>query len=388
MVTNNFRITRLLPTINYAFEHQAFIVIIMAHLGKPYGQIEPDYSLAPVAAELQTLLPEHHVLFLNDCIGQKVQEACLQASQGDIIVLENLRFHPEEEGYLPQDTQGDRRKCNKKDVSSFRTSLSRLADIYVNDSFGSSYKPHSSVTGIHVHEKVAGLQMQQELEYFAQVVKCPARPFLAIFGGAKNKTHVMMAMMDKIDTLIVCGELALECKDKEEVVNKAKECNVKLVFPTDYVTGSKVTELPEKIGYSASLEDVPQDMIVMDCGHDSSVLFRDEIVNSKTIYWNGAPGYYELDPYFSKGSKAMLDAVVEATENGATSILAGRGKLHKKGKFAKILILFIIETIGIATKWKCTEKVSHISTSGGAFLRLLEGKDIPGVSHLTPSKSK
>lgn len=322
-MTNNFRIKQLVPTIEYAFQQQAYIVIIVGHLGKPYGQVDPDFSLAPVAAELQSLVPDHHVLFINDF--HQAQDACSQASKGDILVLENLRFHPEEEGYMPPSNDEPRKKVNKKEIQAFRTQLSKLADVYVNDAFGLSYRPHSSVTGVHVDDKVAGLHLQQELEYFAQVARQPERPFLAIFNNNTNKkTHVILSMMNKIDTLILCGG-RIQKEDNENIFKKAEECQVKVLVPVDYVTGSEVKDIPEKIGYCGKKDDVPDGMIVLDCGHESSVLFRSEILKSKTIYWNGAPGHFELGSYFSKGSKSMLDAVVDATENGATSILSGRG---------------------------------------------------------------
>ncbi|CAO3613534.1 unnamed protein product [Mucor fragilis] len=380
-ITNNNRIVQALPTVKYALEQGAAAVILMSHLGRPNGEAVAKYSLKPVAAEVEKLLGKP-VEFLNDCVGPEVEKTCQAATDGKVILLENLRFHIEEEGSAKVD--GQKVKADAEKVKAFRKSLTSLADVYVNDAFGTAHRAHSSMVGVELPQRAAGFLMQKELEYFAKALENPSRPFLAILGGAKvsDKIQLIENMLDKVNALIVCGGMAFTFKKTLDnvkigtslydeagaklVVNlmkKAQEKNVKIVFPVDFVTADKFAP-DAKTGYATDATGIPDEWMGLDCGKESSKLFRDEILKSKTIVWNGPSGVFEFDA-FANGTKAVLDAVVEATKEGATTIIGGG------------------DTATAALKWGAGEKVSHISTGGGASLELLEGKELPGVTALS-----
>lgn len=352
MIASNYRILQALPTIEYAFEQKAHSVILISHLGRPNGKEEAKYSLAPVAADLQIHLPNRRVRFLNNCVGKDTEQVCQESEEGDVILLENLRFHPEEEGYLPktEEHDGERKKASKNSIKKFRASLSKLGDIYVNDAFGTAHRSHSSIVGIHCAQKVAGLLLQKELQYFSKVLDSSERPFLTIIGGAKvsDKIQLIDNMLDKVNSLIICGGMAftflkvcnnmeigksLYDANNEELVHrlmeKAKEKNVKVIFPVDFVTASDFSADPEIIGYATDKEGIPDNMTGLDCGQSSNQLFHDEIVKSKTILWNGPPGVFEFEK-FEKGTRSMLSSIIEATQKGATTIVGGGGNIIKK----------------------------------------------------------
>ncbi|KAF9932602.1 phosphoglycerate kinase [Linnemannia zychae] len=381
-ITNNARIVAALPSIKYALDHGACSVVLMSHLGRPDGKKVEKYSLAPVAKELSTLLGKD-VEFLDDCVGHKVEEVCAAAKDGKVILLENLRFHIEEEGKV-KDKEGNVTKASEADVKKFRESLSKLGDVYVNDAFGTAHRAHSSVVGIDLPIRAAGLLMKKELQFFAQVLEHPKKPFLAILGGAKvsDKIQLIENLLDKVDEMIIGGGMAftfkktlenvkignsLFDKDGAEIVGKliesAKAKNVKLYFPVDYVTADSFSATA-KTGYATDETGIPDGWMGLDCGDESSKTFADVIAGAKTILWNGPAGVFEFDA-FSKGTKALLDAVVKATENGAVSIVGGG------------------DTATAAAKWDAVEKISHVSTGGGASLELLEGKNLPGVAALS-----
>ncbi|KAI8978138.1 3-phosphoglycerate kinase [Pilobolus umbonatus] len=380
-ITNNNRIVQALPTIKYALEKGAKAVILMSHLGRPNGDKVSKYSLQPVAAEVEKLLGKP-VQFLNDCVGPEVEKECQQASNGSIILLENLRFYAEEEGSRKVD--GKKEKASAADVEKFRASLTSLADVYVNDAFGTAHRAHSSMVGVHLPQRAAGFLMQKELEYFAKALENPARPFLAILGGAKVSDKILLIenMLDKVNALIIGGGMAFTFKKVlegvkigsslydaegaklcENLVQKAQEKNVKLVLPVDYVTADKFAADAE-VGYATDATGIPDGWVGLDVGKETNKLFAEEVLKSKTIVWNGPAGVFEFDA-FAEGTKSLLDAVIKATENGATSIIGGG------------------DTATAALKWNAGDKVSHISTGGGASLELLEGKDLPGVSALS-----
>lgn len=212
VVSNNNRIKQALPTIQYALEQGAGAVILMSHLGRPNGEPNPKYSLAPVAKEVEKLLGKP-VTFLKDCVGPDVEKACQDASGGQVILLENLRFHIEEEG-SSKDASGNKHKADPKAVENFRASLTKLADVYVNDAFGTAHRAHSSMVGVELPQRAAGFLMQKELEYFAKVLEHPERPFLGILGGAKvsDKIQLIESMLDKVNELIICGGMAFTFK--------------------------------------------------------------------------------------------------------------------------------------------------------------------------------
>ncbi|KAG1298257.1 hypothetical protein G6F66_001873 [Rhizopus arrhizus] len=380
-ITNNNRIVQALPTVKYALDNGASAVILMSHLGRPNGEAVAKYSLKPVAAEVEKLLGQP-VEFLNDCVGPDVEKACQSATGGKVILLENLRFHIEEEGSAK--VEGQKVKADAEAVKKFRASLTALADIYVNDAFGTAHRAHSSMVGVDLPQRAAGFLMQKELEYFAKALENPARPFLAILGGAKvsDKIQLIENMLDKVNALIICGGMAFTFKKTldnvkigkslfdeagsklvENLVKKAAEKNVKLVFPIDFVTADKFAP-DAKTGYATDADGIPDEWEGLDCGEQSSKLFREEILKSKTIVWNGPSGVFEFDA-FAKGTKSVLEAVIEATKEGATTIIGGG------------------DTATAALNWDAADKVSHISTGGGASLELLEGKELPGVTALS-----
>ncbi|KAK9478666.1 phosphoglycerate kinase [Lipomyces japonicus] len=380
-ITNNQRIVAALPTIKYALEQHPKAIILASHLGRPDGQVNLKYSLKPVSVELATLLGKP-VTFLDDSVGPEVEAHVNKATNGEIILLENLRFHAEEEGSAKVD--GKKIKSPPEKVEEFRQSLTRLADVYVNDAFGTAHRAHSSVVGIELPQRASGFLVKKELDFFAKALEKPDRPFLAILGGAKvsDKIQLIDNLISKVDALIIGGGMAFTFKkalenvkignslyDEEgakivgEVLNKAKEHNVKVVLPVDYVTGDKFSK-DATVGYATDESGISDGLIGLDIGEKSAQLFADTVKDAKTILWNGPPGVFEFDN-FSKGTKSLLDAVVTAAQNGATVIVGGG------------------DTATVAKKWDAEDKLSHVSTGGGASLELLEGKVLPGVAALS-----
>ncbi|KAI9281844.1 3-phosphoglycerate kinase [Sporodiniella umbellata] len=380
-ITNNNRIVQALPTVKHALDNGAAAVILMSHLGRPNGEKVGKYSLKPVAAEVEKLLGKP-VEFLEDCVGESVEKVCQSATEGKVILLENLRYHIEEEGSAKVD--GQKKKADVEAVKKFRASLTSLADIYVNDAFGTAHRAHSSMVGVDLPQRAAGFLMEKELEYFAKALENPARPFLAILGGAKvsDKIQLIENMLDKVNALIVCGGMAFTFKKTienmkigkslydeagsklvEKIVKDAAEKNVKILFPIDFITADDFSP-NANTGYATDADGIPDELEGLDCGEKSSKLFAEEILKSKTIVWNGPSGVFEFDA-FANGTKSVLTAVIEATKAGSTTIIGGG------------------DTATAALKWGAEGKVSHISTGGGASLELLEGKELPGVTALS-----
>lgn len=381
-ITNNQRIVGALPTIKYAIDNGAKAVILMSHLGRPDGKANPKYSLKPVVPELEKLLGKN-VIFTEDSVGSAVEETVNKASGGQVILLENLRFHAEEEG-SSKDDQGNKVKADKAKVEEFRKGLTALGDVYVNDAFGTAHRAHSSMVGVDLPQKAAGFLMKKELDYFAQALENPKRPFLAILGGAKvsDKIQLIDNLLDKVNTLIVCGGMAFTFKKTLEnvkignslfdeagskkcadLVEKAKKNNVKIVLPNDYITADKFDK-DAQTGTATDAEGIPDGWMGLDCGEESIKLYKQAIDESATILWNGPPGVFEMEK-FANGTKKTMDAAVEA---------AGKGK---------IVIIGGGDTATVAAKYGVEDKLSHVSTGGGASLELLEGKDLPGVSALS-----
>jgi phosphoglycerate kinase len=380
-ITNNQRIVAALPSIKYAKEHGAKAIILASHLGRPNGEVVPKYSLKPVAAELEKLLGTK-VTFLNDCVGPEVEARVHKASAGEIILLENVRFHIEEEGSAKKD--GQKIKADPSKVAAFRKSLTSLADVYVNDAFGTSHRAHSSVVGFELPQRAAGFLVSKELTYFAKALENPERPFLAILGGAKvsDKIQLIDNLITKVNVLIIGGGMAFTFKKTLEGINignslfdaegakivgdlvkKAKANNVELVFPVDYVTADKFDK-DATVGHATDDTGIPDGWQGLDCGPKSIALYKAVIAKAKTILWNGPPGVFEFDK-FANGTKETLDAVVKAAQNGATVIIGGG------------------DTATVAKKYDAEDKLSHVSTGGGASLELLEGKILPGVAALS-----
>lgn len=376
-ITNNQRIVAALPTIKYVLEHKPKAVVLASHLGRPNGERVDKYSLAPVSAELEKLLGKK-VHFLDDCVGEKVEAAVNAGKDGEIFLLENLRFHVEEEGSQKKD--GEKIKASAESVKKFRDQLTALADVYVNDAFGTAHRAHSSMVGLQLPQRAAGFLMAKELEYFAKALENPVRPFLAILGGAKisDKIQLIDNLLDKVNILIVGGGMAFTfkkildnmsigdslfdeagSKNVENLVAKAKKNNVELVLPVDFVTADKFDK-DANTGYATQEEGIKDNWMGLDAGPKSRELFAKAVAEAKTIVWNGPPGVFEFDKFVA-GTKALLDATVKSAEAGNTVIIGGG------------------DTATVAKKFGVVEKLSHVSTGGGASLELLEGKELPGV---------
>ncbi|MCX8069108.1 MAG: phosphoglycerate kinase [Thermodesulfovibrionales bacterium] len=365
VITDDSRIRSTLPTINYAIDEGAK-VILASHLGRPKGKVEPKYSLAPVAKRLQRLLNKE-VIFIDDCVGAKVENAVMKMKDGDVMLLENLRFHPGEE----------------KNDEAFSKALASLCDFFVNDAFGAAHRAHSSTAGITKYvPSAAGFLLKKEIEYLKGVVNNPVRPFVAILGGAKvsGKIGVLENLADKVDKVIVGGGMAytfIKAKGYEvgdsmvetemldlarRIIDKRRKNNVKFYLPVDSVIAENIDQYSEtKI---VPNQELPKGWKGLDIGPASVKLFTEAIANAKTIIWNGPMGVFEIDS-FSRGTMAIARAVADAY---ALTIVGGGDTdfaVHKAG---------------------VTDSISFISTGGGASLELLEGKDLPGISSLTDKK--
>ncbi|OKP14395.1 Phosphoglycerate kinase [Penicillium subrubescens] len=382
-ITNNQRIVGALPTIKYAIDNGAKAVILMSHLGRPDGKVNAKYSLKPVVAELSKLLGGKDVIFTEDCVGPKVEETVNKATGGQVILLENLRFHAEEEG-SSKDAEGNKVKADKEKVAEFRKGLTALGDIYINDAFGTAHRGHSSMVGVDLPQKAAGFLVKKELEYFAKALENPQRPFLAILGGAKvsDKIQLIDNLLPKVNSLIITGGMAFTFKKTlenvkignslfdeagskivAEIVEKAKKNNVEIVLPVDYVTADKFSA-DATVGAATDSEGIPDGYMGLDVGPKSVEKYEEVIGQAKTILWNGPPGVFELKP-FANGTEKTLNAAVKAAQSGSIVIIGGG------------------DTATVAAKYGVEDKLSHVSTGGGASLELLEGKELPGVAALS-----
>jgi len=379
-ITNTARITAALPTIKYILEQGASLVL-MSHLGRPDGKKVEKYTLKPVAEKLSELLGQP-VKFLPDCVGSEVETAVAALQPGEVALLENLRFHIEEEGKVKNE-DGTSTKADPEKVAAFRASLTKLGDVYANDAFGTAHRAHSSVVGVDLPEKVAGFLMQKELDAFAAVLDNPKRPLLAILGGAKvaDKIPLIRNLLDLADEIIIGGGMAYTFKkvlenmeigeslfDPEgakivnELIEKAKAKGVKIHLPVDFVCADKF-DPAANTQITDDKAGVPAGWMGLDAGPKSRELFAEVISRAKTIVWNGPAGVFEFD-LFAEGTKSMAEAIAAATAAGATSVVGGG------------------DTATAAKKFKVVDKVSHSSTGGGASLELLEGKTLPGVANL------
>ncbi len=366
-ITDDTRIRSTLPTINYALDAGAK-VILASHLGRPKGKPSPKYSLAPVATRLGRLLSKE-VQFAKDCVGPDVEHLVQGMRPGDVLLLENLRFHAEEE----------------KNDEGFSKALAAFTDVYVNDAFGTAHRAHASTYGItkHVKVAVAGFLMKKEIEYLQKTVANPIRPFVAILGGAKvsGKIGVIENLKNKADKIIVGGAMAFtfsKARGQEvgnslvepemfEVAQRTRkslrESNVKFYLPVDFVVAENMNDGAEtKIVTS---QEIPKGWVGLDIGPATTRLFTEAIQNAKTIIWNGPMGMFEKDAY-SRGTFAIARAVADAY---ATTIVGGGDTdvaVHKAG---------------------VADSITFISTGGGASLELLEGKELPGLAALTDDKN-
>lgn len=366
-ITDDTRITASLPTIQYLLEQKA-AVILMAHLGRPKGQVKPELSLAPVAKHLGKLLGKK-ILFAPDCVGEAAQAAASKLKPGHILLLENLRFHKEEE---------------KNDME-FAEKLASLADLYVNDGFGVSHRAHASVEGVtHFLPAAAGFLLEKEIQYVGQAVTNPLHPFVAIIGGAKvsDKIGVISNLLDKVDTLLIGGGMAntflaaqgykmgksLVEEDKldlaKELLAKAKKNKVNMLLPTDLVMAAEFA--PDAEHVTEKVKNLNQAYMALDIGAETSKAYAEALADAKMIVWNGPMGVFEMDA-FCKGTEAVAKAVAKSR---ATSIVGGGDSVAA------------IEKLGLA------KRITHISTGGGASLEYLEGKVLPGVAALDDLRRK
>ncbi|XP_052867279.1 phosphoglycerate kinase [Anopheles cruzii] len=381
-ISSNQRIVAALDSIKFALEKGAKSVVLASHLGRPDGNKNTKYTLAPVADELKKLLGRD-VTFLNDCVGAEVEAACKDPAAGSVILLENVRFYVEEEG-KGVDGSGNKVKADKDKVKTFRESLAKLGDVYVDDAFGTAHRAHSSMMGEGYGQRAAGLLLNKELRYFSQALDNPPNPFLAILGGAKvaDKIQLIENLLDKVNEMIIGGGMAFTflkvlnnmeiggslfdaegAKIVQNLVDKAKKNNVQLHLPVDFVTGDKFAE-DAATGEATVAGGIPAGHLGLDIGPKTREAFAAPIARAKLIVWNGPPGVFEF-PNFAKGTKALMDAVVAATKGGTVSIIGGG------------------DTASCCAKWGTESQVSHVSTGGGASLELLEGKLLPGVDALS-----
>eukprot|EP01066_Platyproteum_vivax_P020879 Platyproteum_vivax@DN882_c0_g1_i1.p1 len=386
-VTDATRIKATIPTINRVFDLGAHSVVLMSHCGRPDGRKQDKYSLKPCVEILKGLL-NRDVSFLNDCVGPEVEAACAKPKEGSVILLENLRFHAEEEGKgLAED--GSKVKPTEAEVKSFRQSLTKLGDVFINDAFGTAHRAHSSMVGVDLPIKAAGLLMKKELDYFGKALDLTVTPtsepkVLAILGGAKVKDKILLIekMLEKVHAMVIGGGMAFTflkvlhgtkigsslfdedgSKVVEQIMAKAKERQVKIVLPTDFVCGDKFDK-DAQVKQVTAEEGIPDGWLGLDVGPKSQKAIAEIIGASKLIIWNGPQGVFEF-PAFAAGSLATLDAVVKATEGGAISIVGGG------------------DTASLVEGQNKGDKMSHVSTGGGASLELLEGKQLPGVVALS-----
>eukprot|EP00298_Acanthocystis_sp_HF-20_P005904 c15922_g1_i1.p1 GENE.c15922_g1_i1~~c15922_g1_i1.p1 ORF type:complete len:441 (-),score=189.29 c15922_g1_i1:74-1327(-) len=381
-ISNTQRIVAALPTIQYALNKGAKSVVLMSHLGRPDGKRVEKDSMSPVATKLKELL-SRDITFLNDCVGPEVESACSNPAQGSVILLENLRFHVEEEG-KGVDKDGKKIKATKAQVAEFRKSLSKLGDVYVNDAFGTAHRAHSSMLGEGFTVRAAGILLKKELDYFGKALTNPQRPFLAILGGAKvsDKIQLIENLLNKVDAMIIGGGMSFTflkvaygmkigkslfdeegSKIVKGILEKAKEKSVKIYLPIDFATANTFSNDAEKKIVTLK-EGISDNWSGLDIGPQTSVIFAEAVKQAKTIIWNGPMGVFEFDN-FAHGTIAVMNAMVEATNLGSTTIIGGG------------------DTATCAAKYNTEDKVSHVSTGGGASLELLEGKELPGVVALS-----
>ncbi len=362
-ITDDTRIRSALPTIEYLLDNGAK-VILASHLGRPKGKPSEKYSLSPVAKRLSQLLGKE-VKIAGDCVGPEVQAQAAKLQPGEVLLLENLRFHAEEEKNDPE----------------FAKQLASLADLYVNDAFGTAHRAHASTAGIAQYlTAAAGFLLEKELKFLGGALENPQRPFVAILGGAKvsDKIGVIQNLLGKVDKLIIGGGMAytflksrglgigkslLEA-DKIDLARRleaeAKARGVQLLLPVDVIVADEFAETSNH--KAVSVEEIPADWEGMDIGPKTIQLFRQALVGAKTVVWNGPLGVFEMKP-FSLGTKAIAQTLAELED--ATTIIGG-------GDSAAA-----VEQLGYA------DKITHISTGGGASLEFLEGKELPGVAALS-----
>ena len=362
-ITDDLRIRTALPTLRYLVEAGAR-VIICTHRGRPKGQRVEAFSLAPVAA-LTAALIGRPVPLAPDCIGPEVEVAVAALKDGDCLMLENLRFHPEEE----------------KNDAAFSRQLAALADVYVNDAFAVSHRAHASVVGVtaHVREKAAGFLLQKEMEYFQRAIGTPQRPLIAIVGGAKvsGKLQALQNMLGRVDRMIIGGAMANTflksqgydvgaSKVEDDLLDTARDLlvqarakGVKVYLPVDVIAADRFA--PDAVIKQVTIQDIPENWMALDIGPASVVLFNEALADARTIVWNGPMGAFEMDAY-ARGTMALAHTVASSHALSVTGGGDSNAAVKQSGE---------------------AENISYMSTGGGAFLMLMEGKELPGIKALT-----
>lgn len=361
-ITDDLRICTVLPTIEYALEQGAKL-ILASHMGRPKGKRVEKYSLAPVAKRLAELIGKE-VKLASDCVGPEAEQAAAALANGEILLLENLRYHAEEEANDP----------------AFSKQLAALADVYVNDAFAASHRAHASVAGItaHVQEKAAGLLLHKELDYFHRAIDTPQRPLVAIVGGAKvsSKLQALTRMLDKVDKMLIGGAMANTFLKSQglavgaskveddlldsarQVLADAKAKGVKVYLPVDVIAADRFA--PDAVCKQVTVQDIPEGWMALDIGPASVTCFSEVLADAKTIVWNGPMGAFEMDA-FARGTMALAHTVASAHALSITGGGDSNAAVMQSGEAANI---------------------SYMSTGGGAFLELMEGKVLPGVAAL------
>lgn len=361
-ITDDTRIVKTLPTIQYLLDHNS-AVILASHLGRPKGEAKPEFSLRPVAARLSELLGRT-VQMAPDCVGPEMEKMAKSLKPGEVLLLENLRYHKEEE----------------KNDPAFSKALAQLADVGINDAFGCSHRAHASVAGItEFLPMAAGLLLEKEIRFIGGAVEHPEHPFAAIIGGAKvsDKIEVISSLLPKVDLMIIGGGMAntflaaqgygigksLVEADKIELAStlmeEAKKQNTELLLPVDVVVAAEfAAQAPYK---EVDVADVPADWMILDIGTKSRELFAHKLEPMKLIVWNGPMGVFEME-HFAKGTEAVAQAVADSK---AVSVVGGG------------------DSVAAVNKAGLADKITHISTGGGASLEYLEGKILPGIASLS-----
>lgn len=364
-ITDDKRIVESLPSIRKVLDNGGRL-ILMSHLGRPKGKANSDYSLAPVASKLAELV-EAPVVMAKECIGTEVMQQVLALQDGEVILLENLRFHPEEEANDPD----------------FARELASLGEVYVNDAFGTAHRAHASTEGIthYMQTAVAGYLIERELLYLGKALQDPQRPFVAILGGSKisGKIDVLENLFKKVDTVLIGGAMvftffkaqgyqvgnSLVEESKIElalkILEEAKNKGIKLLLPVDVIVAREISA--QAACHPEMISAIPEDMIGVDIGPVTAETYRNEILSARTVLWNGPMGVFEIDN-FAAGTMAVAKAMAEATAKGATTIIGGGDSASAVAK------------AGLANE------MTHISTGGGASLEFLEGKELPGIAAL------
>jgi phosphoglycerate kinase len=368
-ITDDIRITSAIPTIKKII-NDGGKAILMSHLGRPKGQVKAEFSLKPVAVRLAELL-DMDVKFVDDCVGEQVKSVVSKLNDGDVLLLENLRFH----------------KAETDNDEEFSKQLAELGDVYVNDAFGSAHRAHASTEGVtkFISQSASGYLMQKELDYLGKAISDPVRPFTAILGGAKisGKIDVIENLLPKVDNLIIGGGMAYtffkamgyeigtslleeeKIEMAKEILEKAKNSKAKLFLPKDVKITAEFKDEPAEA--VVAVNEIPADKMALDIGEKTIEEFKAIVVSSKTVVWNGPMGVFEFDNY-AGGTNAIAEALVEATSNGAVTVIGGG------------------DSAAAIKKAGLDDKVSHVSTGGGASLEFLEGKILPGVEALTDLK--